>query len=170
VSGQFNFLQRLFPGNILITIIADKDKLADGNSFTEAVQYVLDRCPLVSPSQLEAPWGSGLVAIGVNCCRPSLVSPSLRAIRRISESVGLICYPNSGEVWVQTPDLPEGIWTGSEEAPYLSLVEEWLEIMTESSSHSPPAIIGGCCRIGSAQIRELAKIVKTKKDAQEMKK
>jgi homocysteine S-methyltransferase len=82
-----------------------------------------------------------IVAVGVNCCRPSDVAT---AVTVAHETTGkpVIVYPNSGEGW----DPTRRTWTGpvqfSEQHAH-----QWVSLGT--------SIIGGCCRIGPREIARL---------------
>jgi homocysteine S-methyltransferase len=79
-----------------------------------------------------------IVAVGVNCCSPGDVLPAIRAA-----GVGkpVIVYPNSGEGW-------DGrAWTGRRTFT-AELAAHWVS--------AGAGIVGGCCRVGPADIAELA--------------
>ena len=81
-----------------------------------------------------------IVAIGVNCCAPNDVLP---AIRMANIGKPVIVYPNSGERW-------DGrAWTGPRRFS-AQLATQWVA--------AGARIVGGCCRVGPADIAELAKI------------
>ena len=79
-----------------------------------------------------------IVAIGVNCCAPEDV-PGAIAIADIGKPI--IVYPNSGERWDGRN------WVGPRRFSPESAVE-WVA--------AGARIIGGCCRVGPADIAELA--------------
>lgn len=87
-----------------------------------------------------------LVAVGVNCCPPD-------AVKTIFEKSGplpipFVAYPNSGELYS-----PSGWLSGPKPSKPLSgYVDEWIEL---NVTH-----IGGCCRTGPADIRDVAVAVK----------
>ncbi|WP_313896097.1 homocysteine S-methyltransferase [Streptomyces sp. YIM 98790] len=83
-----------------------------------------------------------VVAVGVNCCDPGEVT---EAVRRAVAVTGkpAVAYPNSGEVW----DPAAGRWRGPSRfaaAP----VARW--------TAAGARLVGGCCRVGPAQIAALA--------------
>lgn len=85
-----------------------------------------------------------IVAVGVNCCAPVDVLP---AIEIASEVTGkpLIVYPNSGEQW------RSGRWAGPRRfSP--DLVPAWVA--------AGARIIGGCCRVGPAEIAAVAAVAR----------
>ncbi|KAL1023394.1 hypothetical protein UPYG_G00040270 [Umbra pygmaea] len=109
----------------------DGQSISDGRRFSEAVH-------LASRS-------SQLVAVGVNCCPPSLVQPLLESAQS-QRRAGLswVVYPNSGEAW----DKEYG-WRNTENR--VSSVADLSVVWMEQGA----ALIGGCCRISPADIMEL---------------
>jgi len=85
---------------------------------------------------------SAVQAIGVNCCAPGEVAGAIATIRAGSAKP-IVVYPNSGEVW----DGAARSWRGSPDVAD-GLVAEWVA--------GGAALIGGCCRLGPAQIRRIA--------------
>jgi homocysteine S-methyltransferase len=86
-----------------------------------------------------------VVAVGVNCCAPADV-PAAVALAREITGKPVIAYPNSGEGW----DAGAGRWIGpsrfaAADAP------GWVE--------RGARIVGGCCRVGPADIARLARAV-----------
>jgi homocysteine S-methyltransferase len=83
-----------------------------------------------------------IVAVGVNCCAPEDVLPAIGIARAIDKPV--IVYPNSGERW-------DGrAWAGPSRFS-VELAAQW--------AAAGARIIGGCCRVGPAEIARLAKDV-----------
>ncbi len=86
-----------------------------------------------------------IVAVGVNCCAPDDVLPAIEIAREVTGKP-VIVYPNSGERW------GSGGWSGSARfSP--ALVPAWVA--------AGARIVGGCCRVGPADIAGLAEIVLT---------
>ncbi|GGX60722.1 homocysteine S-methyltransferase [Streptomyces hiroshimensis] len=84
-----------------------------------------------------------VVAVGVNCCTPADAD---RAVPLAAEAAGkpVVVYPNSGEQW----DAATRSWTGRPAfAP--ERVTEWRA--------AGARLIGGCCRVGPAEIAALAR-------------
>ena len=82
------------------------------------------------------------MAVGINCTKPELITELLRSAK---SGKPFIVYPNSGRVW----DAKNKVWTGSAAAGFSNkLVNEWIEAGAQ--------IIGGCCGIGSAEIKALS--------------
>ncbi|MCQ8771813.1 homocysteine S-methyltransferase [Streptomyces telluris] len=83
-----------------------------------------------------------VVAVGVNCCTPADAGPAVRLAAEAARKP-VVVYPNSGEQW----DAEARSWTG-EPAFAPDCVTEWYE--------AGARLIGGCCRVGPAEIASLA--------------
>ncbi|GFM99916.1 hypothetical protein Sfulv_47270 [Streptomyces fulvorobeus] len=83
-----------------------------------------------------------VVAVGVNCCDPADAD---RAVGTAAAVTGkpVVVYPNSGERW----DAERRRWAG-ENTFDAGRVRAWQE--------AGARLVGGCCRVGPARIRELA--------------
>ena len=79
-----------------------------------------------------------IVAVGVNCCRPADVDTALTGA-----TGALVAYPNSGQGW----DAVARRWSG-ESAFDPGAVERWLA--------GGARLVGGCCRVGPADIAEVS--------------
>lgn len=88
-----------------------------------------------------------IVAVGVNCCDPSDVAPAIAAARAVT-SKPVIVYPNSGEGW----DGDRRQWVG----PPRFRPQQAAAWVTAGAS-----IVGGCCRVGCADIAALVRAVAT---------
>ena len=86
-----------------------------------------------------------VLAVGVNCCHPSEVLGAIAAARRVTGKP-IAVYPNSGELW----DGKNRTWVGEPGFPP-ELIERWLE--------AGATLVGGCCRVGPAQIARIASVV-----------
>lgn len=82
-----------------------------------------------------------LVALGVNCTAPRHVDELIDRIAALT-SLPLVVYPNSGESF----DAATRSWTGSP-GGWIDRAQEWVR--------RGARIVGGCCRVGPADIREL---------------
>jgi homocysteine S-methyltransferase len=89
--------------------------------------------------------GSGLVAAGVNCCRPDDALPALDVARRVTGLPG-VAYPNSGQGW----DNRTHTWTG-DTAYDVALAPRWVA--------AGAAYVGGCCQVGPSDIAAVAALV-----------
>ncbi len=83
-----------------------------------------------------------VIAVGVNCTHPRDIAAAIAAAREATSNP-VIVYPNSGETW----DAVGRRWTG-EAGLSEEMVREWIALGA--------AAVGGCCRIGPAQIASLA--------------
>lgn len=86
-----------------------------------------------------------VIAVGVNCCDPLEVSPAIAAARSVTDKA-VVVYPNSGEQW----DAKNRRWIGKPGVPD-ELIASWLD--------AGAGIVGGCCRIGPAEIAGIAAVV-----------
>ncbi len=83
-----------------------------------------------------------IVAVGVNCCAPDDV---LTAIGIADVGKPVIVYPNSGERWDGRK------WAGSSRFS-AALAAQW----ASAGAH----IVGGCCRVGPADIAAVAAVLR----------
>jgi homocysteine S-methyltransferase len=86
-----------------------------------------------------------VIAAGVNCTAPGGVAAALQSARARSGKPA-VAYPNSGEAW----DAAARNWTGAS-AFDAADVTAWLQ--------AGARLVGGCCRVGPAEIAALAAIV-----------
>jgi len=86
-----------------------------------------------------------IVAVGINCTDPREVADLVVAAR---EATGkpVIVYPNSGEIWHATTRS----WSGAADFT-ADQVAGWIA--------AGAAAVGGCCRVGPAQIRQIADLL-----------
>jgi len=83
-----------------------------------------------------------VVAVGVNCTAPEHVTALVtRAVAASGKPA--VAYPNSGEAW----DAEARSWTGPGSVVDAALAREWVA--------AGAAYVGGCCRVGSADIARL---------------
>ena len=88
-----------------------------------------------------------IVAVGVNCCAADDVAEALLIARSVTGKP-LVAYPNSGEAW----DAAHRSWSGSG-APLEGHIASWVG--------AGARLVGGCCRVGPAQIRAVAEALAT---------
>ncbi|WP_263251777.1 homocysteine S-methyltransferase [Saccharopolyspora rosea] len=84
-----------------------------------------------------------IVAVGVNCSDPDDVPRAVQVAREITGKP-VVAYPNSGESW----DARRRAWTGPATFS-ASRAREWYA--------AGARLIGGCCRVGPAEIAALAR-------------
>jgi homocysteine S-methyltransferase len=87
-----------------------------------------------------------VVAVGVNCCRPADAGPAVEIAAKVTGKP-VVVYPNSGEDW----DAGARGWDGTSLFDP-SAARAWRD--------AGAALIGGCCRIGPAQITALARALR----------
>lgn len=87
-------------------------------------------------------------ALGVNCTKPEYISGLIQKIKAAGVQQKIIVYPNSGEAY----HAESKTWLAlSEPKSYVDMTKEWIK--------SGAALIGGCCRIGPAQISQMRKVM-----------
>lgn len=121
------------PGAWISFSCRDGEHLHDGNRLADAV-----RACAAAP---------GIIGVGVNCTHPRFVSSLVSRIREATD-LPILAYPNSGEVY----DPVRGAWTGERaDSAWLAGVPDWIA--------AGASVIGGCCRVGPAVIRELRRLL-----------
>lgn len=131
----------LHPGAWVSFSCRDGAHLRDGSAVEDAVRAC----------RREA----GVVAIGVNCTAPWHVAELVRRMRAATD-LPILAYPNSGEVY----DPGSGRWTGSSPGrSWLELVPVWIR--------AGARMVGGCCRVGPAMIRDVRRAMTEELSAQE---
>jgi homocysteine S-methyltransferase len=112
----------------------DEGHLADGTPVETAAGY-FDRHPNV-------------LALGVNCVRPEIVLPLIEQLKRAAPGKAIVVYPNSGEIYRSE----DNSWHGtSTPLQCEQAAREWIEAGAN--------LVGGCCRIGPAQIAAMSQSV-----------
>lgn len=84
-------------------------------------------------------------AVGVNCCTPADVLPAVELLATVTDKPA-ICYPNSGQDW----DPVRRAWSGPS-AFDPRLAAAWVA--------AGARYLGGCCRVGPAQIAALRAVL-----------
>jgi homocysteine S-methyltransferase len=87
-----------------------------------------------------------VVAVGVNCCDPVDVAPAIAVTREVTGKPVFV-YPNSGEGW----DAVGRRWTGRSRLSAADAAR-WVSLGA--------AGVGGCCRVGPAEIAAVAAAVR----------
>lgn len=86
-----------------------------------------------------------IIAVGVNCC-PAPQTEDLTAMAAAITGKPVVVYPNSGETWLAS----SRSWSGDPSFRPAD-VRAWAQ--------AGAALIGGCCRVGPTEIRELASVL-----------
>ena len=133
---------------VLVALLAELDfpawfSYSVTGSHTRAGQPLSDAFALAAIDQV--------VAVGINCCRPDEVQHAVETAVPVTGKPA-IAYPNSGESW----DAAGHRWTTPtapcDLAGLADLAAGWLR--------AGAAYIGGCCRVGPAEIRALAGVIR----------
>ena len=101
----------------------------DGSSFEEA-------CKIISNIE-------NVTTMGINCFSPLLVIKAINKLKKYSNKKTLV-YPNSGEIY----NPKDKFWSGKNDYNDL-MIKNWLSLS--------PDIIGGCCRVGFDNIKNMRK-------------
>lgn len=88
-----------------------------------------------------------VIAVGINCSHPDEVLGAIRAARAVTDKA-IVVYPNSGETW----NAATRSWEGRP-GPSVNLLESWVEAGVTA--------VGGCCRVGPADIAQIADALRT---------
>lgn len=117
----------------------DAKNLADGSNFQESALRCYENA---QPGQI--------VAIGVNCLQPKIVSTLLKGINNGNRDfIPLVVYANSGEKY-----FPDEDWKVVEDSPPSEyFVKEWIDLGVR--------YIGGCCRTDVSTLEKIAIEIKT---------
>lgn len=112
----------------------DEQHLNDGSAIKDSVSIFKDH-PKV-------------FAVGVNCTAPRYISGVIKCIKGAAIGKKILIYPNSGEAY----HAESKTWLGlSQPHSFGAMAKEWLALGAD--------MIGGCCRIGPVQIREMRRVV-----------
>jgi homocysteine S-methyltransferase len=87
-----------------------------------------------------------VAAVGVNCTPPKHITSLIREIRAVTGKP-IVVYPNSGERY----DAAANRWLGDADE-FALIVPEWVAPEWVAAGAT---VVGGCCRIGPEQIRQL---------------
>ncbi|MCY4219999.1 MAG: homocysteine S-methyltransferase [Gammaproteobacteria bacterium] len=109
--------------------------------------HLRDGTPIESVAKLFKQ-NRSVFAIGVNCTSPEHITSLIQKIRCTVPCKRIIVYPNSGE------DYHLGKWSGKHS------LNRWQQDCCDWI-HAGAQIIGGCCRIGPNEIRQLARIIES---------
>ena len=109
----------------------DAEHLHDGNGLTRALELFVDH--------------ERVFALGANCCPPALIEPLIANIVAANSGKLIVVYPNSGQQY----DADGKHWHGDSE------LQHWSQ-QAAAWFAAGAGLIGGCCSVGPAHIRELA--------------
>lgn len=123
---------------------ADEEKICDGTSIAEVVEYVNKR---ISDSALLQ---RNLLSIGANCVKFNLANDIIANIAKANTlNIPLIAYPNAGLEY----DLSSGLYTvtGVKDSVWREAVNQWTK--------NGVKIIGACCGSGPLDIAAIRKVI-----------
>lgn len=106
--------------------------------------HLADGTPLAEAAGLFAAHPR-VVAVGVNCVAPDLVVPLIRVLKTAAPGKAVVVYPNSGEVY----RAGDNAWLGT--ATPLQCEQAAADWIAAGAD-----LVGGCCRIGPAQIAAMS--------------
>jgi len=107
-------------------------------------EHISDGTPIADAAKLFARHPR-VLAIGVNCLAPKLVLPIIAILRSAAADKAIVVYPNSGETY----NVEDASWSGNvTELQCERSAQVWIEAGAK--------LVGGCCRIGPAQIAAMA--------------
>ena len=103
-------------------------------------QHLCDGTPLAEAAILFREHPS-VLAVGVNCVQPQLLLPLIQVIKDTVPDKAIVVYPNSGEVY----NSDDNSWSGTvTDLQCEQSAQDWID--------AGAGLVGGCCRIGPAQI------------------
>lgn len=110
--------------------------------------HISDRTPLEDVAALFRAHPT-VLAVGVNCTAPQYVPSLIGKIRQALSDKAILAYPNSGETY----DAADNAWTGSTSpVDCAAAAADWVA--------AGASLVGGCCRMGPAHIRAMARQLK----------
>jgi homocysteine S-methyltransferase len=122
------------PAWVSVTVGPDGTTTPEGQPLGEALAPVLEV--------------AAVVAVGVNCCPPSVATRALETIARSCEHP-LVVYPNAGDTW----DAQSRGWRPGAGGDVRGELPRWLAAGAQ--------MIGGCCGTGPEHLARLAAEVAT---------
>jgi homocysteine S-methyltransferase len=106
--------------------------------------HISDGTPIVDVASLFA-GHPRVLAVGVNCLPPELILPIIATLKSAVSDKAIVVYPNSGEAF----NVDDNSWSGNvTELQCEQSAQAWIEAGAK--------LVGGCCRIGPAQIAAMA--------------
>jgi homocysteine S-methyltransferase len=132
---------------VLSTILKETEKSAWISFSCKDEAHLNDETPITTAVELFIDHPT-VFAIGVNCTPPQYISDLIKTIKSKAGSKRVVMYPNSGEVYNAT----NKTWSSLLNADScVTMSKEWMELGAD--------IIGGCCRIGPEQIKQIAAVL-----------
>ena len=107
-------------------------------------EHISDGTPIADVASLFA-GHPRVLAVGVNCLAPKLILPIIGTLKSAAADKAIVVYPNSGETY----NVDDNSWSGNvTELQCARSAQAWIEAGAK--------LVGGCCRIGPAQIAAMA--------------
>jgi homocysteine S-methyltransferase len=129
---------------ILAELLAQTNKPAWVSFSCKDSQHLNDGSPIQQAAACFRNHPS-VFALGINCTRPEYVSGLIQNLQATGLQQQIIAYPNSGENY----DSQSKNWQGGNQMPNFSeMARDWQQLGA--------SLIGGCCRVGPEQIKDLA--------------
>src|SRR4051794_14212651 len=131
-------------------LLAEQDRVAAWLSFSCADGARIRSGAPIEEAVAAVTGSAGVVAVGVNCTGPEHVPELIGRIRAVT-NLPIVAYPNSGEGW----DAGARRWTGG--GPDSVDGQGTVDGGAASAWVAAGAtLVGGCCRVGPAQIASIA--------------
>lgn len=138
------------------------DSLADGTAFSKVIETLFPSSEFKSSTADAVKTSAIFDAIGVNCLPPNQVSRVLKNLRRSLSPysdpvkyIKFIVYPNSGELY----DAVNKVWVSDQNVSsndsHADGKGKCFEVFLQDWYNLGARIIGGCCRTGPKDIKEL---------------
>lgn len=128
---------------ILATILKKTDKSAWVSFSCKDGSHINDGTKMADCASLFQDHPN-VFAIGVNCTEPKYIASLIKVIKTKSPSKRIVIYPNAGMEY----DAISKTWSGtSSPDSFVKMTKEWAELGAD--------IIGGCCQIGPAHIKQV---------------
>ncbi len=106
--------------------------------------HISDGTPIADVASLFA-GHPRVLAVGVNCLPPELILPIIATLKSAVSDKAIVVYPNSGEAF----NVDDNSWSGN-------VTELQCERSAQAWIGAGAKLVGGCCRIGPAQIAAMA--------------
>ncbi len=140
----------LDEGRVLLDLLTDHSEAQAWLSFTSPDGIHTSQGEPLADCARAADCLDNVIAVGVNCVHPRVVSTAIAQLSRGTEKP-IVVYPNAGEEW--DADLRQ--WRGRPDGARLSnLAPAWVE--------AGARLIGGCCRTGPGDISALARAISSR--------
>lgn len=140
----FETIPGLAEAEILLELLKVSPATSAWMSFScRDVKHISDGTPIAACAELLKACEQ-ILAIGINCTAPALVSPLIKEILKIAPEKLVAVYPNSGQQY----DGGMRRWTGrADPVRFGEAAAQWYD--------DGARLIGGCCQTGPAHIQAI---------------